>query len=75
METIKMNTTTNRAPVAFAVTNDNAFVLLAHFRRAALNAGWTETQVEETAARAMSGNYHHLQCTLAAYTVEYRTNS
>lgn len=70
-----MNPTTFRVPVAFTVTNDNAFVLLAHFRRAALNAGWTETQVEEIFAHATSKDYHHLQCTLAAYTVEYRTNS
>lgn len=69
-----MNTTTNRAPVAFAVTNDNAFVLLAHFRRAALHAGWTEAQVEEVFTQATSRDYHHLQVTLAGYTVEYCTD-
>ncbi len=70
-----MNTTTSRAPVAFTVTNDNAFVLLAHFNRAALNVGWTEAQVEEVFTQAMSRDYHHLQVTLAGYTVEYRTKS
>ncbi len=69
-----MNPTAHRAPVAFTVTNANAFVLLADFRRAALVAGWTETQVEEIATHAMLRDYHHLQCTLAAYTVEYRTD-
>lgn len=67
-----MNPTTFRAPVVFTVTNDNAFVLLANFNRAALDAGWTETQVEEIFAHAMLKDYHHLRSTLAAYSAEYR---
>ena len=75
MDAIKMNPTTFRAPVAFTLTNDNAHALIAGFSRAARAAGWTETQIEEVVARAMRRNYALLQCTLAAYTVEYRTHS
>ena len=74
METINMNTTTVRAPVDFTVTNANAFALLADFSRAARAAGWTDTQVKETTDHAKLRDYHHLQCTLAAYTAEYLAN-
>jgi hypothetical protein len=74
LETIKMNPISPRAPVAFALTNDNAHALIAGFSRAARAAGWTKTQVEEVTARAMLRNYPLLQCTLAAYTVEYLTD-
>lgn len=71
LETIKMNPTSARAPVDFTLTNDNAFALLGGFSRAARAAGWTEAQVEETVAQAMTGDYIRLQCTLARYCVEY----
>lgn len=66
-----MNTTTVRAAVDFTVTNANAFALLADFSHAARAAGWTDTQVKETTDHAKLRDYHHLQCTLAAYTAEY----
>lgn len=71
METIKMNPIAPRAPVAFTVTNANAYALLTDFSRAARAAGWTEAQVKEIVAHAKLRDYHHLQCTLAAYTAEY----
>lgn len=70
-----MNPTSPRARVAFTITNDNACALLGGFGRAARAAGWTKTQIEEVTARAMLRNYHLLQCTRAAYTVEYLTDS
>ncbi|WP_426175012.1 hypothetical protein [Massilia sp. TWR1-2-2] len=70
----QMNSSTFRAPVNFTVTNANAFALLVNFSRAARAAGWTDTQVDETVDHAMLRDYHHLQCTLAAYTVEYLTD-
>lgn len=66
-----MNSGTLRAPVNFKVTDANAFELLIDFSRAARAAGWTETQIDETVDHAMLRDYHHLQCTLAAYTAEY----
>jgi len=63
------------APVAFTLTNDNAHALIAGFSHAARAAGWTETQIEEVVARAMLREYPLLQCTLAAYTVEYLTDA
>jgi hypothetical protein len=68
-----MNPTSARAPVDFILTNDNAFALLGGFSRAARAAGWTQAQVEETVAQAMTGDYIRLQCTLARYCVEYLT--
>ena len=67
----QMNSGTVRAPVHFTVTDANAFELLIDFSRAARAAGWTETQVDETVDQAMSGDYEHLQRTLAAHTAEY----
>jgi hypothetical protein len=66
METFKMNPTTFRAPVNFAVTSANASVLRADFSRAARAAGWSDTEIEEIAAHAMFTDNHYLQCTLAA---------
>ncbi len=70
MEIIQINPTTPRAPIAFTVTDANAFTLIADFKRAARAADWSDTQVDETVAQAMLGNYHHLQCTLAGYTAD-----
>ena len=69
-----MNPVSPPAPVAFTVTNSNAHALIADFSRAARAAGWTRTQVEETAALAMLSDYHHLRWTLAGYTAEYLTD-
>lgn len=66
-----MNPATFRAPVDFTVTNANAFSLLADFSRAASAAGWTVKQLKEITDHAKLRDYHHLQCTLAAYTAEY----
>lgn len=66
-----MNSGAVRAPVNFKVTGANAFELLIDFSRAARAAGWTKIQIDETVDQAMSGDYEHLQCTLAAYTTGY----
>ena len=66
-----MNPPSPRAPVAFTLTNDNVYALLAGFSRTARAAGWTDAQVEETVAQEKTGDYIRLQCTLARYCEEY----
>ena len=67
-----MNKSTARTPVTFTVTHANAFELLAGFRQAALVAGWTESQIQETVAEAISSHYDHLQWVLIRYCMEPR---
>lgn len=42
----------------------NAYALLAHFKRQAKRAGWTEEEIKAKRDEATSGDYDHLLSTL-----------
>lgn len=42
----------------------NAFVVLAVFRRAAVQQGWTKEEIDEVVKKAMSGSYEELLITI-----------
>lgn len=65
-----MNNQTLQIPAHYFLKNTDVFLLLAVFRTAANASGWTTAQFMKTMEEAMSGDDHHLRCTLAKYCVE-----
>lgn len=60
--------------VPFILTKANAFELLAGFRQAAVSVGWPQEVAMQTVMEAMSGDYAHLQATLAAWCLPENWN-
>lgn len=48
----------------FQGVDGNAFAVLAHFKKEAKKAGWTDQQIKEVVDEAMSGDYDHLLQTI-----------
>lgn len=59
--------TTDKPQVKLIDNDGNAFLILGRCQRAARKAGWTPAEIAEFMAKAKSGDFDNLLCTVMEY--------